>query len=151
MRASGLLRVPSLHPVAGPAILPPLVAALPQATLQVTNVVVFWKQQVLTLFKPRAPVSGARESWAPCSQEGPSPSLRVTLTEHLVIRLWFKLCRGVVAWLLLLGTSREQHGRGPTNSVTGLWWPPRASIRWLSLQGALRHFLKFLPRRITSK
>lgn len=111
-----------------------------------TNVVVFWKQQVLTLFKPRAPVSGAHESWAPCSQEGPSPSLRVTLTEHLVIRLWFKLCRGVVVWLLLLGTSREQHGRGPTNSVTGLWWPPRASIRWLSLQGALRHFLKFLPQ-----
>lgn len=41
-----------MHHVVGAAILIPLVAALPHATLQASNVVVFWKKQVLTLFKP---------------------------------------------------------------------------------------------------
>lgn len=150
MRASGLLQVPSLQPMAGAAILPPLVAAVLHSALQVPNIVVFWKQQVLTLFRPRATVLGAHESWAPCSQEGPSPSLRVSSTEHLIIRLWFKLRRGVAVWRSLLGMWREQHGRGPANSVTGLQRPLRPSGWWRPLQGELRHFLKFL-RRITSE
>lgn len=149
--ASDLLRVPSLHPVVGAVILPPLTAALPRAILQVPNIDVFWKQQDLTLFRPRATVLGTRESWAPCSQEGLSLSLRVTSTEHLIIRLWFKLRRGDVVWWSLLGTWSKQHDRGPTNSVTGLQWLPRLSVWWLPLQGELRHFLKFLPRRITSE
>lgn len=65
------------------------------------------------LFKPTATVLGAHEMWDPCSQEGLSPSLRVTSTEPLIIRLQFHHTEGVqvrlpVTWNLEGGMAKDQ-------------------------------------------
>lgn len=137
---------PSVSPllVVGAAILLPVVAALPHATLQASNIVVFWKQQVLTLFKPTRDVGSLFPSRAESQSESHlnrTPCNKALLGSN---------CAGGCGTAACC-SERGEAARQGTNSITGLRQPLRSSVWWLPLQGTLRHFLKFLPRRIISE
>lgn len=137
-----------LAPAAGVATLLLLVAALPRAPSQVLNTAAFWKQQVLASFKPKAPASGAQETWAqfPRRARPQSKPLQGNALEDAAL---VPAVRGAVvrlpdAWKVArVARLGQLHPRAAAS--------PKTLCVVLPLQGELRHFLQFWPGRSTSR